>query len=140
MEFRTMYDGDPVASEQYFNSFKRKRSLEPEKELMLAILSDAIDCFWKYGGESGAGSRLFKEARDWIFDPDDEEPFSFVNICEALSLDPDYIRRGILRWRERREDAGRRGDAKACLKRMRRSPKGSGKCRVRPRRAAANAK
>jgi hypothetical protein len=64
---------------------------------MFAILADAVDCYWKYAGaRDGRGIRLFQDARRWIFADDETETFSFLNVCDALSFDPGYIRRGIL--------------------------------------------
>ena len=44
--------------------------------------------------------RLFKDAEEWIFEDDHEWPFSFINICEAVDLDPKYLRKGLLHWRQ----------------------------------------
>ena len=44
--------------------------------------------------------RLFQEAEDWILENDSESFFSFENICETLQLHPDYIRQGLLVWKE----------------------------------------
>jgi hypothetical protein len=72
------------------------RALEPEKELMLAILADAIECILKYCEQPiPMRIKLFQEAREWLFDHEEKEPFSFLNVCETLDLDPSYLRRGI---------------------------------------------
>ena len=63
---------------------------------MLAVLADAVECYCKYSGaRDGIGMRLFQEAQEWLFDDDERRPFSFVNVCAALQLEPGYIRRGI---------------------------------------------
>jgi hypothetical protein len=41
-------------------------------------------------------AKLFQDAREWLFDHEDNEPFSFLNVCETLDFDPSYLRRGIL--------------------------------------------
>jgi hypothetical protein len=88
---------DSVTRDQFFDNFKRKRPLEPERELMLAVLADAVECYWKYcGARDGSGTRLFQDARDWLLDDDERRPFSFVNVCAALQFEPGYIRRGVL--------------------------------------------
>lgn len=72
----------------------------PETELMYAVLADALTCFEKrWAGNGRRAQRLAREAAEWIFSDDCEWPFSFLNICTALRLDPDYIRLGLRRWR-----------------------------------------
>src|SRR5262245_31625308 len=62
--------------------------------LISAILSDAVLCFKKHIKERNPRSRrLGREVEEWFFRNDSEWPFSFISICEALNLDPQYIRR-----------------------------------------------
>ncbi len=92
-----LFESDVIAPEQFLEVFSRSRSLEPEQELMLAILADAIECVLKYLNEPiPARAKLFGEAHDWLFDQDEREPFSFINVCEILAIDPSYLRRGIM--------------------------------------------
>ena len=44
--------------------------------------------------------RLFKDAEEWIFEDDHEWPYSFINICEAVDMNPKYLRKGLLHWRQ----------------------------------------
>jgi hypothetical protein len=93
-----LFESDVIAPEQYLEVFSRRsRNLEPEQELMLEILTDAIECILKYLNEPiPARAKLFGEAHDWLFDQDEREPFSFINVCEILNFDPSYLRRGIM--------------------------------------------
>src|SRR5882672_7600237 len=70
--------------------------LQPEKRLMLAVLQEAVECFKEYAEHD----RLFKETKEWIFEDDYEWPFSFINICEAVDMDPKYLRKGLWHWRQ----------------------------------------
>jgi hypothetical protein len=91
-----LFEGDVLAPDQYLDIFTRTNNLEPEQELMLAILTDAIECILKYCDEPvPMRAKLFSEAHDWLFDQDGKEPFSFLNVCEILNFDPSYLRRGI---------------------------------------------
>ena len=47
-----------------------------------------------------SGKKLFQEAEEWFLEKDSDELFSFENICGNLELHPDYIRHGLLCWRE----------------------------------------
>jgi hypothetical protein len=87
-----------LSSAQYFDILRRRISLEPEKRLMLAILEDAVQCFQNNGfAQSVRGGRIFQEAKKWIVDADREWVFSFENVCEALGLNPTYVRAGLSR-------------------------------------------
>jgi hypothetical protein len=101
-----MFETDPIVSQLYLETFKRRRLLEPEKELMLAILTDAIECLHKHcDSRQTAGIKLFQEANEWIFDADEKGAFSFLNVCDALELDPCYIRKGIANLKSRQLDS-----------------------------------
>lgn len=91
-----LFEGDVIAPEQYREIFSRSRNLEPEQELILAILCDAIECIFKYCDEPlPMRAKLFQEAQEWLFDDDEKEPFSFLNVCESLNFDPSYLRQGV---------------------------------------------
>lgn len=71
------------------------------RALMHAVLDDALYTWKKQFLVKGRkAQRLAREAEEWFFNENDSWPFSFVCICETLDLDPDYIRRGIRRWRQ----------------------------------------
>lgn len=78
-----------------------KRSIrDGEQRLMLAVLENAIEDFQKYiFATNRRGQTMFQEAEDWIFETDSPSFFSFENICAHLQLDPDYVRRGFIRWK-----------------------------------------
>jgi len=69
---------------------------------MFAVLLDAVECFQKYSLLPGQyADRLFKDTEDWIFKDDHKWPFSFMNICEAVEMDPNYLRKGLALWKLR---------------------------------------
>jgi hypothetical protein len=75
--------------------------LEPEKRLMLAVLEDAIECFKNhYAARCGKSRGAFVDAEKWVFGTNGDWVFGFENICSALHFDPEYIRKGLRRWRE----------------------------------------
>jgi hypothetical protein len=92
---------DVLASAQYEN-VRQTKILEPEKSLMLAILEDAVRCFQEnHNARCGNRKRLFGEAQRWIFQPSSDWVFSFENVCAVLGFDPQYVRCGLRRWKER---------------------------------------
>ena len=67
-----------------------------EKRLMRAVLKDALDVLFKYdGAHDPRGRRLFGEAQHWIHSDDTQWPFSFLNVCDALSLAPSCVLKGL---------------------------------------------
>lgn len=93
---------DTLVPYQYLATTKRKLPLEAEKRLMLAVLEDAIFCFQKYcNARSRKEQRLFADTEAWIADANGGWIFSFENICETVGLDPGYMRRGLMQWKQK---------------------------------------
>ena len=127
---------DPIVTESLFGDSRHKGGMTAERELMLAILADAIDCFWKYcDARDFRSARLFRDANQWLFSDDEEQTFSFLNLCEALGLDAAYVRRGIrsgveARRRARQENVPPR---QSRLRKIKRNFKSTTRWKVRSR-------
>lgn len=93
-----IYAPDPVARiihERAHGMPRGAGEYEPLRALMLAVLEDGIACYQGYFFQpTAANERLFLEAEEWIRSNDDDL-FSFNNICDALGLDPSRIRKGL---------------------------------------------
>jgi len=97
---------DTLLPLQYFEAMRRKHLLPGEKRLVLSVLEDAVECFMKYIDSSiKKGQRLFRDAEEWITLEDKKWVFSFDNVCEALDIDPNYLRRGLRDWKIRQLEA-----------------------------------
>jgi hypothetical protein len=78
-------------------------SLVPEKRLLLAVLEEAIATVQRHVvDERRRGRRLHREAEAWVLSDDVSWPCTFRRICDALGIDPDYLREGVMRWSARR--------------------------------------
>ena len=98
-----LFEPDTLLPVQYFEAMRRKHLLEGEKRLVLSVLEDAVECFMKcLDATSNKGQRLFREAEEWINLEDKHWVFSFDNVCEMLDVNPEYMRKGLQRWKERR--------------------------------------
>jgi hypothetical protein len=87
----------------FFESLLKKSVREGEEKLMLAVLEDAVTCFQKYVlAKDPRGKALFRGAEDWILEQNSDWIFSFASICEVLGLSPEYVRQGLMRWKEGR--------------------------------------
>jgi hypothetical protein len=96
-----LFQPDMLLSHQYFATFRRKQ-LEPERRLMLAVLEDAVACFQRYISPRNRRERiLFNDTEDWIYDENSDYLFSFENVCEILKLNPKYVREGLSRWKKK---------------------------------------
>lgn len=98
---RSSFQPDILADHEYLEIYRRKSHLEPEKDLLFAVLEDAVRCYKAYASaRSPAARRHFRDAEKWLWKNDWEWPLSFRNICEVLGLNPFYLRRGLLLWKE----------------------------------------
>ena len=95
------FQPDPLLSEQFFDHRRPKMPLEPEKRLMLAVLEDAFYCFQEnYAARHGKKKQLFDKVEQWFFGTSNDWVFSFENICSVVGFNPEYLRKGLVRWRE----------------------------------------
>jgi hypothetical protein len=98
---------ETVLPSQFFTGVQIDASLQPEKRLMLAVLEEAVGTFQKYSLASGRRARrLLGDVEEWFASNDTVWPFAFASICQALGLEPEYIRTGLRRWRDRYQAKG----------------------------------
>ena len=83
---------------------KEKIRTQPECQLLWAVLEEAISTYIKYStAKNRRGQRLFHEAEDWLFQDNYTWLCSFMNICSILDVEPNYLRNGLLHWREEQQ-------------------------------------
>lgn len=93
---------DTVVPEQFYPPLTGVDSRRGEVALMRAVLEDALGCMQKpFVTNARRARRLADEAEEWVFADDSSWPFSFINICAVLGLEPDYLRRGLRLWSQR---------------------------------------
>jgi len=91
---------ETILPSQFFERLHSRATVHPEQRLMLAVLADAVTVFQRYAdGSTARARRRFAEAAEWFLSTGSDGPFTFTNVCDALALDPDYIRRGLNLWR-----------------------------------------
>ena len=100
----SLFQPDTLLSAQYFENLRRKTHFEPEKRLLLALLEDAVNSYRdNLFSRNRKKKKLFMETEQWILAADSDWIFSFDSACEALGLNPEYVRQGLLRWKERNQ-------------------------------------
>jgi hypothetical protein len=109
--FAHLLQPDSLLPSQYSAIMKRKSAHEPERRLVVAVLEDAVDCFQKHVRARDPKARqLFMDAEEWICSEDRSWPFSFENVCDLLQIHPEYLRRGLLAWKDRQVQEYPRGN------------------------------
>jgi hypothetical protein len=103
-----LFQPDTLLPAQFFAHMRKRVPKEPEYRLAVAVLQDAIECFQKHLLARDSKSRqLFEDAEAWIMADERSWPLSFVNICDLLGINVEYVRRGLTEWRERELHAHR---------------------------------
>lgn len=95
--------GDGPLAEEALYGRASHAARQPEAALMCAILQDAVESFQEQFVSTATrrAKRLSEEAEQWLFSDDSHWLFSFLSICDALDLCPQYIRQGLKCWHER---------------------------------------
>lgn len=91
------YSGpDVILPEQHFAS-NGLEAVAGERALMLAVLEDGIRCYQEQLYSPRVRPRLLaRQSERWIRSEDWSWPYSFNNICDALSIEPENLRRKLL--------------------------------------------
>jgi hypothetical protein len=90
---------DLILPSQYFGVIRDCGQLTPEQKLMLAVLESAVHDFQRYHlATRRRGKRIFREAQEWLTSQEETGIFSYVAICQAVGIDPDYLRQGLSAW------------------------------------------
>ena len=97
-----LFQPDTLLPSQYFDRLRRRASIDGERRLMVAILEDAVDVYRKQAGARDRKRRhLFEDAEAWIESAERSWIFSFENICDMLSIDAEYLRKGLRAWKQK---------------------------------------
>ncbi|HXV80232.1 MAG TPA: hypothetical protein VEG60_10175 [Candidatus Binatia bacterium] len=79
---------DTLSSYEFWRERQRSSLPQPELTLMMAILEDALKCYFDYAqAKTRTESKLFDEAEQWFFSEDDEALFNFKTVCAFLGID-----------------------------------------------------
>lgn len=110
----TMVEPDTMTPLQFYDRIFAEASLVPEKRLMLAVLEDAIASFQRAFIQPKIEEPVVEEIEDydveaWLESDDMSWPFSFASICQALDMEPEYLRSGLRDWRSRAQRDGMKG-------------------------------
>ena len=80
-------NNDPIAA---------RLRMSGECQLLWAILEDAMECYLHYvNNPSVNAQQQFRDAEEWIDSDEEEWLCSFINICRAFQIEPDYLRKSL---------------------------------------------
>lgn len=92
---------DVLLVNEYLHVYQGSFAETPEMKLVAAVLKDGIDCYIKYlSAKPRRWKKLIGEAEEWFLSKDEKWLFSFENVCAILKLEPNYIRRALLRYKQ----------------------------------------
>jgi len=92
---------DVLVVTEYLHVYQSSFAQTAEMKLVAAVLKDGIDSYIKYlSAKPRRGRKLINEAEVWFLSKDENWLFSFENVCGILKLEPDYIRRSLLRYKQ----------------------------------------
>ncbi len=87
--------------DEFLESLCNRRTSEAEERLMLAVLEDAIHCFFQcLSAKDEKKRRSFEDTEKWILGKNSDWIFSFESICETLEINPSCLRGKLIRWKE----------------------------------------
>jgi len=92
---------DILPSQWYPRTKRMDLRFDGAKQLMLAVLVDALRCF-QTNSNSGTRRRSLAETEAWIADRDAQGPFAFETVCAMLGIDANRLRETVGEWREQR--------------------------------------
>ncbi len=88
---------EPALPIQFHDVWHRTRFITSERALVLAVLWQAVIDLQKYRfAPRRRQQRLYMEAYRWVASEDRSWPYSFVNLCEAINLEPEPLRAQLL--------------------------------------------
>lgn len=93
---------DVLCVHEYLHVYQCRPAETPERRLLAAILRDAIDCYLRdCFAKNRYRKRSFREAEEWFFrNENDHGIFSLESVCGILNLDPGYICRSLVRYKQ----------------------------------------
>ena len=99
IDYAKIIQADLLVQFQYLAANRRSYQPQPELRLMAAVLEDAVATLMTDLRRCSSRQRRdFAEAWNWIDGRTDQRSvFSFINICETLAIDADYLRQGLMR-------------------------------------------
>jgi hypothetical protein len=91
---------DVILPFQFYDRARATDATMPIRRLMLAVLTDALDCLSGRAIDARGTARQQEasKAAEWVALDSDMYLFSFNSVCETLGIDPDALRKALKSW------------------------------------------
>jgi hypothetical protein len=94
---------ESILPQQFYGARRGTSELKPFQRLMVAMMTQAVRCFQnKCEASTPAARKEFAEVRSWIFSNTENGVFCFRAVCDALELDPEGLRKSLVKWYKKR--------------------------------------
>jgi hypothetical protein len=93
----SMFAADETWNRDEAYSCARWRQCEPERNLLAAVLKDALLIYRRRAPNRDA---RFKEVERWFFSEENERLFAFKPLCAMLNVNAENIRKDLRKWTE----------------------------------------
>jgi hypothetical protein len=88
---------EPALPAQFQDVWHRSRAISSERALVLSVMWQALIDLRKFRfARRRQHQRLYMDAYEWVVSSDRAWPYSFINLCELLNLDPEALRAELL--------------------------------------------
>jgi hypothetical protein len=84
----------------------------PERRLLLAVLEEAVGTYQRCVAADLHLRAIFADVDEWFASDESDYLFSFIGICDALGIEPAYVRTGLSRWAARHRTAAHHAKAR----------------------------
>jgi hypothetical protein len=90
-----------ILPSQFYERRVRDDVSMPVRRLMLAVLTDALDCLSGRAIDARGSARRQEACRaaEWVALDSNRDLFSFNSVCDTLGIDPDALREALKSWR-----------------------------------------
>jgi len=90
-----------ILPSQFYSRASHQDLSMPVRRLMLAVLTDALDCLSGRAIDARGNARQqeARRAAEWVEQDSDMYLFSFTSVCDTLGIDPDALREALKNFR-----------------------------------------
>ena len=87
---------ETVLVDELLQSSEEGYARGPERTLMAALLFDGLQSYMSFVcARTREAKNRYREAFNWVNSTENDYVFSFINVCEGLGIDPQFLKIGL---------------------------------------------